>query len=90
MIITTTTGRTFDTGRDLTAAERHILQKLFLWEEMAVNLDRFREEKAKAFGKGWSGSGPIKESPVMTIIISDMEKRLLARLQAGKPEGHGD
>jgi hypothetical protein len=25
------------------------------------------------------------ESPVMTIIISDMEKRLVARLQAGNP-----
>ena len=85
MIITTTTGRTFDTDRDLTATERHILQKLFLWEEMAVSLDRFREEKAKAFGKGWSGSGRIMESPVMTIIISDMEKRLVARLQGGKP-----
>jgi len=85
MIVTTTAGRTFDTDRDLTAAERHILQKLFLWEEMAVNLDQFREEKAKAFRKGWSDSDPIMESPAMRIIISDMEKRFIARLQEGKP-----
>jgi len=90
MIITTTTGRTFDTDRDFTAVERHILQKLFLWEEMAVSLKQFRAERAKAFEKGWSGSGPVMEGPVMTIIISDMEKRLVARLQGGKPEGHGD
>jgi hypothetical protein len=63
MIITTTTGRTFDTGRDLNAAERHILQKLFLWEEMAVNLDRFREEKVKAFGKGWAARAPSRKAP---------------------------
>jgi hypothetical protein len=85
MIITTTNGRTFDTDRDLTAAERHILQKLFLWEEMAVSLKQFRAEKTKAFGKGWSGSGPVMEGPVMTIIISAMEKRLVARLHKGKP-----
>jgi hypothetical protein len=90
MIITTTSGRTFDTDRDLTAAERHILQKLFLWEEMAVSLGQFREEKAKAFGKGWSESGPVMEGPVMTIIISDMEKRLLARLQEAMPEGNSN
>ena len=89
MIVTTTAGRTFDTDRDLTAAERHILQKLFLWEEMAVNLDQFRQEKAKAFRRGWNNSGLIAESPAMRIIIADMEKRLVARLQGGRPEGHG-
>jgi hypothetical protein len=84
MIIATTDGRSVDTDRDLTAAERHILQKLFLWEEMAVSLEQFREEKAKAFGKGWSDSGPIMEGPAMRIIISDMEKRLIARLRGGE------
>ena len=88
MIVTTTDGRTFDTDRNLTPAERHILQKLFLWEEMAVNLDQFRDEKAKAFRRGWNHSGPIAESPTMRIIIADMEKRLIARLQGGNPEGH--
>ena len=87
MIITTATGRTFDTDRDLTAAERHILQKLFLWKEMAVSVKQFRAEQAKAFERGWSGSGPVMASPVMAIIISDMEKRLVARLQGEKPEG---
>jgi len=88
MIIATTNGRSLDTARDLTPAERHILQKLFLWQEMAANLDQFREEKAKAFQKGWSDSGPIMESPAMRIIISDMENRLIARLQGEKSEGH--
>jgi hypothetical protein len=84
MIITTTDGRSLDTDRDLTAAERHILQKLFLWEEMAVTLNQFREETAKAFRRGWNNSDPIKESPAMRIIISTMESRLIARLEGKK------
>ena len=81
MIIATTDGRKLDTQRDLTSGERHILQKLFLWEVMAVTLEQFREERAKAFRKGWNNSGPITENPAMRSIIADMERRLIARLQ---------
>ncbi|HYA01649.1 MAG TPA: hypothetical protein VEI04_00865 [Syntrophobacteria bacterium] len=81
MIITTSDGSSFDTDKDLTAPERHILQKLFLWEAMAASTEQFRAEKAKAFQRGWDKSGPLAESSVMRIITADMEKRLMTRLQ---------
>lgn len=80
MIITTPDGSSFDTDRDLTAPERHILQKLFLWESMAVSLEQFREKKGEALAMGWNGSGPIKESPAMRRIIGHLETRLALRL----------
>ena len=80
MIITTTSGKSFDTDIDLTAPERHILQKLFLWETMASTLDQFREKKKEALLKGWNNSGPVKESPGLKIIIGDLEKKVVTRL----------
>ncbi|EFK06057.1 conserved hypothetical protein, partial [delta proteobacterium NaphS2] len=59
MIIETKYGKRFDTDRDLTAPERHILQKLFAWETMAESIVQFREKKTKALDDGWNGSGPI-------------------------------
>ncbi len=81
MIITTRDGHSFDTDRDLTAPERHILQKLFLWESMAVSLEQFREKKGEALTKGWNRSGPVKESPAMKRIIQHLETSLAHRLQ---------
>ena len=81
MIITTSGGSSFDTDKDLTPPERHILQKLFLWEAMAASMEQFRAEKAKAFRRGWDESGPVAESSAMRILTADMEKRLMARLQ---------
>ena len=80
MIIATTSGESFDTERDLTAPERHILQKLFLWESMAATLDQFREKKAEALLKGWNNSGPVKESRALKSIIGDLEKKVVNRL----------
>jgi hypothetical protein len=48
MLITLSNGRSLDTERDLTAAERHILQKLMIWESMAGTLEEFREKRARA------------------------------------------
>ena len=45
MLFTTKEGKSFDTQDDLTAPERHILQKLFLWETMASSMQEFREKK---------------------------------------------
>ena len=81
MIITTKSGRSFDTDKDLTAPERHILQKLFLWESMASTLDQFREKKAEALLKGWNNSGPVKESVSLKLIIGDLEEKVTARLR---------
>ena len=81
MIIATKDGKSFDTQRDLTAPERHILQKLFLWESMASSLRQFREKKDEAFIKGWNNSGPIQESMALKAIIRDLEEKVSARLE---------
>jgi hypothetical protein len=81
VIITTEDGKSYDTETDLTAPERHILQKLFLWESMASTLDQFREKKDQALFKGWNNSGPIQESPALKRIIKDLERKVSVRLK---------
>jgi hypothetical protein len=71
-----------DTDRDFSAAERHVLQKLFLWETMAGSLEQFREKTREALQKGWNASGPIPMTPRLAAVASDMEIRLVARLKA--------
>lgn len=80
MIITTRNGKSFDTDRDLTAPERHILQKLFAWESMVTSLEQFREKKETALLKGWNDSGPAEESIALKSIINDLERKVVARL----------
>lgn len=80
MIIETRTGKTIDTATDMTAEERHILQKLMAWESLVDSLDRFREIRARAFKAGWNNSGPVRESPDLSLIIRDMEYRIRQRL----------
>jgi len=80
MIITTRNGKSFDTDKDLTAPERHILQKLFAWESMVASLEQFRDKKETALLKGWNNSGPIDESLALNTIINDLEKKVDARL----------
>ncbi|NTU48398.1 MAG: hypothetical protein HGA84_05260 [Syntrophobacteraceae bacterium] len=83
MIITTKTGRSYDTERDLIAPERHILQKLFIWESMASSLDQFRQKKREALFKGWNNSGPIQESVALKTIVADLEEKVILRLSKG-------
>ena len=83
MIITTKTGRSYDTERDLIAPERHILQKLFIWESMASSLDQFRQNKREALFKGWNNSGPIQESEALKTIVADLEEKVILRLSKG-------
>ena len=80
MIFTISDGTSFDTQVDLTAHERHVLQKLFLWEAMASSVQEFKEKKAAAIASGWNGSGPISESPALASIIAVLEKRVSDRL----------
>jgi hypothetical protein len=80
MIITTSEGKAFDTQRDLTAIERHILQKLFFWESMASTLEEFDRKRDLALQKGWNESGPVDESPSMKCIIAELRNRLTHRL----------
>ena len=81
MIINTSSGKSFDTETDLTAPERHILQKLFLWESMASSLDQFKEKKDRALAVGWNNSGPVTESRALALIIEDLEKKVVNRLR---------
>lgn len=83
MIIETKNGRSFDTEKDLNSAERHVLQKLFAWEQMAVSLEQFRAKKNDALKKGWNGSGPLRESSAIRIITKEMENKITARLATG-------
>jgi len=80
MIINTRNGQSFETNRDLTAPERHILQKLFAWESMATSLEQFREKKKEALHKGWNNSGPVTESPALKAIIKDLERKASIRI----------
>ena len=89
MIITTKDGQSFDTETDLTAPERHILQKLFLWESMASSLEEFRSKKQDALVKGWNNSGPIRESRALKQIIGDLERKVTNRLDNGQAVGGG-
>ena len=84
MILTLGNGQSFDTETDLTAQERHVLQKLFLWKSMATSVDEFRKKKEEALRKGWNGSGPIQESEVMKAITRDLEETVTLRLHEEK------
>lgn len=81
MIITTSGGRAFDTQKDLTAPERHVLQKLFAWQDMAESVEQFREKKEEALQKGWGNSGPIKSSVALKLIVKHMENKVVNRLK---------
>jgi len=80
MIINTRDGQSFETNRDLTAPERHILQKLFAWESMATSLEQFREKKKEALLKGWNNSGPVTESSALKAIIKNLERKVSIRI----------
>ena len=82
MIITIWNGQAIDTAKDLEAVERHILQKLLLWEAMAKSLEEFREKTGQALRSGWNNSGPITGSRNLRLIIQDLEKKLQERLAA--------
>jgi hypothetical protein len=81
MIIKINSGKSFDTERDLIAPERHVLQKLFIWESMASSLDQFQQKKQEALQKGWNNSGPIRESEALKTIIIDLEEKIRLRLK---------
>ncbi len=89
MIILIDGNRSIDTDRDLSAAERHILQKLFGWKTMVESVQHFRRKKEEALRTGWNNSGPIEESAALTLVIEQMEKELELRLQGSRPVKQG-
>jgi hypothetical protein len=84
MIITTTGDVAVDTDRELSAAERHILQQLLLWKDVAASVEEFRTKKGQALLEGWNNSGPIRESRALGSIVRDLEEKLAQRLLAEK------
>ena len=86
MIYTTAEGKTFDLEKDYSSPERHVLQKLLLWRDLAKSVQEFREKKHEALLAGWDNSGPLRESPALQLITQDLEHRVALRLKAGKQD----
>jgi len=80
MIYTTMKGESFDTDKDFSAPERHILQKLLLWKELAPSVEEFRRKKQEALHQGWGDSGPIPESRNLQVLTRDLEEQVARRL----------
>ncbi len=80
MIFLTKNGNSYDTEKDLSAAERHILQKLIIWEDLVDSLDQFRQKKEEALLKGWNRSGPVRAGKALRTILCDLEEKIRIRL----------
>jgi hypothetical protein len=62
MIIAASNGKFFDTEKDLSAPERHILQKLFAWESTVTSQEQFEQKKEEALTHSLSAN-PASFSP---------------------------
>ncbi len=81
MIYTTQKGEVFDLEKDFSAPERHILQKLLLWKDLAASVAEFRAKKQEALLKGWGDSGPVQESRNLQSLTRDLEEQVARRLR---------
>ena len=86
MIYTTQKGETFDLEKDFSSPERHVLQKLLIWKDMAASVDEFRLKQQEALRKGWGDSGPIQASRNLESITRDFEEQVALRIRAGRLE----
>jgi hypothetical protein len=84
MIYTTQRGETFDLEKDFSSPERHILQKLLIWKDMAASVEEFRRKQQEALGKGWGDSGPVQESRNLQSITRDLEELVGLRIGGAK------
>ncbi len=84
MLYTTHKGETFDLEKDFSSPERHILQKLLLWKDLAASVAEFRAQKQVALRKGWGDSGPVQESRQLQRLTQDLEDQVAQRLRAEK------
>jgi hypothetical protein len=84
MIYTTQTGETFDLEKDFSSPERHILQKLLLWKDLAQSVEQFRAKKQEALRKGWGDSGPVHASRNLQTLTQDLEAQVARRLRREK------
>jgi hypothetical protein len=81
MLYTTSKGEVFDLEKDFSSPERHALQKLLLWKELASSVAEFGIKKQEALRQGWGDSGPIQESRAMRSITKDLEEQVAGRLR---------
>jgi len=88
VIYTTQSGESFDLEKDFSSPERHILQKLLLWKDLAASVEEFRAKKQEALRKGWGDSGPVTESRNLQVLTKDLEAQVARRLRA-KKQGQG-
>jgi hypothetical protein len=84
MIYATQSGESFDLEKDFSSPERHILQKLLLWKEMAVSVEEFLLKKQEALRRGWGDSGPIQASRNLESITRDFEAQVALRVRPVK------
>jgi hypothetical protein len=84
MIYTTQSGESFDLEKDFSSPERHILQKLFIWKDMAASVEEFRLKQQEALRKGWGDSGPVQASRNLKSITRDFEAQVALRIRAAK------
>ncbi len=80
MIISTDSGRVIDTG-DLSPEERHVIQKLLAWMTLVDSVDQFIQKKNQALTAGWNGSGPVRETRALSLVIRHLEKQVRQRLK---------
>ena len=88
MIYTTQRGESFDLEKDFSSPERHVLQKLFFWKDMAASVEEFRLKKQEALRRGWGDSGPIQESGNLQRLTRDFAEQVARRVRAAQ-EGRG-
>lgn len=86
MLYTTQKGESFDLEEDFSSPERHLLQKLLLWKELATSVEEFRRKKQEGLNKGWGDSGPIQESRNLQVLTLDLEEQVARRLQVGRQD----
>ncbi len=80
MIYTTKGGESFDLERDFSSAERHVLQKLLLWKDLAKSVEEFRTKKQEALKQGWGDSGAIAAGRALQSLLRDFEEYVAQRL----------
>lgn len=80
MIISLKNGKTFDTDRDLSPPERHVLQKMFAWEWSAESVEQFRQKRDEALRVGWNGSGPVSAGSALKTILGELEQKVKDRI----------
>ncbi len=86
MIYTTLKGEAFDLEKDFSSPERHVLQKLLLWKDMAASVEEFLLKKQEALRKGWGDSGPVPESRNLQSITRDLADLVARRVREAKPD----